>query len=1584
MFSLKSDKGYAITTALSTIALVALFFISANAVVKLTENSRISETGTGVITHQSINEDDDCKMVGDVCYAKHKTNNLGTAFVAQAIKFPTVDSSRQLATPTLITADFDQQLAHCEAYPEETDEEKKAKYMCFVILAQKEVLAERPDNYKKIHDACRECLWDGGREKYNEMKFIYGAAIALYLENFSNFSSRTAYTIEVTYFDRNLLLDIANNPDVPCSITQNLIKILDKMIATIIESIETLEDYAEKNIHDADIRSKLENVKNMWKGSGSFESYELYETKEENTYIRNTYLRLINHVLSKETVIGMMKPALLNRKSVIEILNERARTNTCNEELVQQISGEQIENIACKSPDVSTYSSLTDRCCTSAGQEKKVIDGEKKEVWKKDYEWCKKALLLEELKLNQLEDKLNDYGPQYSCYIKDDYNAHKQECDNLCNTIPSLEWCDLEDESEYKLNDYGAGYSCYTKDDYNAHKQECDDLCNTIPSLEWCDKKQPPTSKTDITSPTGGVKEVCTNSWDTFCLDQEGDGIETGIKRVGGYNEKEEKETETMYGDLREFFAERDDSRRSTVELIAQKEKRAKELEKIIKDNGWFTWTCGLGCGDEEEELAKLKKDIGALKDIEYEAYAARDDSETKTVELIAQKEKDAKELSKKIEDNGLFSWTCGLGCGDEEEELAKLKKDIGALKNVEDETSTTGDDSKKDTPTPGEPVKEPDAKDGSKIEAPTPEVKTRSIQTLDEPVKELTEQPEDRPFCAPGTLWTNCYQNENECKKENSEGCKKFNTKEMPYCKYGITGFFCYESERECIEDFGASSGCRKFREVETSQETKDATNTGVADAGDDSKKETPASEVTPPATQTLDEPVKELDEGVYVSHKGPLATSIPQDRPVCAQIPFALRCFTDEESCNAKFSKCERYQEKIDAANKDEYDANGEYTIKEKPYCGGVLFRDNCYSTLDHCNAKYNNCKEETQFKDVTNDHFCSIGVFWGTNCYENENLCKEKSYTKCIKFDSPEALFCSAGEEYCYRNEESCLKDYTDCKRFGRDTQKTDTTPKADTGNTLTAEEKAKKKAEADAEKRVADAKKAEAEKKAKAQLAEQKRLAEEARKKAEEEARKKAEADAEKRVTDAKKAEEEAKKKAEAEKKAQAQLAEQKRLAEEARKKAQALQAQLAEQERQRKLREQAMLAKLAEIDKMNEEAKKKALAEQKANAAKQQAAQKKLDQTIDAQSNQKKIYEPKCAIVASETQSKVGTPVEIKWITTPKIAIATSKINIKHNNVSYGTQDDEVSNSGSKPITPTKIGTYTATIDVTGYFGKACQDTTQFSVVATSTTPTATTTEATATPIIYTTHTQTTDEQPILISTPDDDFEDYTWYGEQPTQGATSFANIYATPNPIYIGGQALINWRGVGNCTLSGFGIDKSNLLGDNNIYITSTPELERAGSYPYTLRCGNASSNIVVTVLNQPVTYSPSESEDTSGDEDKLFAQVTSQTAKSNTSNNCPIFTQYLELGMVNSHVATAEKFLHRFGYFTGTPDNIFDAETQSAVELFQTAHATAILAPWGHTVPTGYWYKTTRSYANKLMGCTDPTFNPDLGDTL
>lgn len=95
-------------------------------------------------------------------------------------------------------------------------------------------------------------------------------------------------------------------------------------------------------------------------------------------------------------------------------------------------------------------------------------------------------------------------------------------------------------------------------------------------------------------------------------------------------------------------------------------------------------------------------------------------------------------------------------------------------------------------------------------------------------------------------------------------------------------------------------------------------------------------------------------------------------------------------------------------------------------------------------------------------------------------------------------------------------------------------------------------------------------------------------------------------------------------------------------------------------------------------------------------------------------------------------------------------------------------------------------------------------------------------------------------------------------------------------------------------------------------------------------------------------------------------------------TTITCPAFTQYLKQGMRDGtngvyEVSKVQGFLNKYLGRSLAQDGVFGSQTKDAVEDFQSIHFGKILAPWMLSGPTGWWYQSTRSYANYLEGCTE-----------
>jgi peptidoglycan hydrolase-like protein with peptidoglycan-binding domain len=99
-----------------------------------------------------------------------------------------------------------------------------------------------------------------------------------------------------------------------------------------------------------------------------------------------------------------------------------------------------------------------------------------------------------------------------------------------------------------------------------------------------------------------------------------------------------------------------------------------------------------------------------------------------------------------------------------------------------------------------------------------------------------------------------------------------------------------------------------------------------------------------------------------------------------------------------------------------------------------------------------------------------------------------------------------------------------------------------------------------------------------------------------------------------------------------------------------------------------------------------------------------------------------------------------------------------------------------------------------------------------------------------------------------------------------------------------------------------------------------------------------------------------------------------------------CPAFTQYLKKGMRDgknsiSEVSKVQQFLNTKLNLGLVIDGVFGSRTHNAVKTFQTTYSNQILNPWNLTGPTGWWYQSTRSYANYLENCSEGTVQLDNG---
>jgi hypothetical protein len=86
----------------------------------------------------------------------------------------------------------------------------------------------------------------------------------------------------------------------------------------------------------------------------------------------------------------------------------------------------------------------------------------------------------------------------------------------------------------------------------------------------------------------------------------------------------------------------------------------------------------------------------------------------------------------------------------------------------------------------------------------------------------------------------------------------------------------------------------------------------------------------------------------------------------------------------------------------------------------------------------------------------------------------------------------------------------------------------------------------------------------------------------------------------------------------------------------------------------------------------------------------------------------------------------------------------------------------------------------------------------------------------------------------------------------------------------------------------------------------------------------------------------------------------------------DCPYFTEAANIGTTHNEVPRIKDFLNRVvGTSLDIQSNLYDIATSDAVRLYQQRNISRILAPWGLTTPTGFWYQSTMKVANDDVGC-------------
>lgn len=113
-------------------------------------------------------------------------------------------------------------------------------------------------------------------------------------------------------------------------------------------------------------------------------------------------------------------------------------------------------------------------------------------------------------------------------------------------------------------------------------------------------------------------------------------------------------------------------------------------------------------------------------------------------------------------------------------------------------------------------------------------------------------------------------------------------------------------------------------------------------------------------------------------------------------------------------------------------------------------------------------------------------------------------------------------------------------------------------------------------------------------------------------------------------------------------------------------------------------------------------------------------------------------------------------------------------------------------------------------------------------------------------------------------------------------------------------------------------------------------------------------------------------EEESESQDEDTSSIPLATETSELEEVTACP-FSEYHRIGDTGPGVTQIQEFLTNQDHYSGPLTGIFDQTTFNAVEAFQNSFTDLVLLPWEENAPTGYWYKTTRKQANKLLGCNE-----------
>ncbi|MFA7285813.1 MAG: peptidoglycan-binding protein [Candidatus Paceibacterota bacterium] len=202
--------------------------------------------------------------------------------------------------------------------------------------------------------------------------------------------------------------------------------------------------------------------------------------------------------------------------------------------------------------------------------------------------------------------------------------------------------------------------------------------------------------------------------------------------------------------------------------------------------------------------------------------------------------------------------------------------------------------------------------------------------------------------------------------------------------------------------------------------------------------------------------------------------------------------------------------------------------------------------------------------------------------------------------------------------------------------------------------------------------------------------------------------------------------------------------------------------------------------------------------------------------------------------------------------------------------------------------------------------------------------------------------------------------------------------LNASPIPTPYGGIVTLNWNvtDATSCVASnGWTGEKSANSGNQTIG-------NMTASTTFILTCtgpnGTSSNSVYVPVQQQIQVQNPP-----INNNNTVFVN----SPIDNTQRACPVFTKYLKKGDINNdpqEVRLWQAFLNKYEGFNLVLDGLYGGNTEIAIRAFQTKYRQYVLIPWVISEATGYTYKTTRAYANFLLGCPEGAIILENGNVI